>query len=112
MEDSDDTFLLYATEWIEVNREELENNSLFYKSTAVFNPISADDLDPKDPDLLNKMFEPYIFEHEGAFYRLDVSNKGTNRSELEKLEVQFEQKLRDTQARKGGICPIREKCHN
>lgn len=54
-------FLVYDSEWIQVSEEELAANTDFYKSSAIFNPISAKDLDPKDPDLLNKMFEPYIF---------------------------------------------------
>lgn len=68
-------FLVYDSEWIEVSEEELANNTEFYKSNAIFNPISAKDLDPRDPDLLNKMFEPYIFESENTFYRLNVSKR-------------------------------------
>ncbi len=53
--------MVYDSEWIEASEEELSANTDFYKSNAIFNAISAQDLDPKDPDLLNKMFEPYIF---------------------------------------------------
>lgn len=99
--------MVYDTEWIELSEEELLNNQ-FYKSKAIFNPISAADLDPKDPNLLNKMFEPYIFEHEGKFFRLNVSPNETSRKELDLLENLFQQRLQEKQARKSGICPIRE----
>lgn len=68
-------FLVYDSEWIEVSEEELASNTNFYKSSAIFNPVSGKDLDPKDPDLLNKMFEPYIFESDNTFYRLNVSRR-------------------------------------
>lgn len=45
----EDGFLVYDSEWIEVSEEELASNSDFYKSSAIFNPISAKDIDPKDP---------------------------------------------------------------
>lgn len=105
-------FLVYDSEWIEVSEEELASNTNFYKSNAIFNPISAKDLDPKDPDLLNKMFEPYIFESDNTFYRLNVSRREPSRKELDDLETLFENRLREKQARKGGICPIREQLHN
>ena len=49
-------FLVYDSEWIEVSEEELAANTDFYRSNAIFNSVSTKDLDPKDPDLLNKMF--------------------------------------------------------
>ena len=61
MSEVEDGFLVYDAEWIEVSEEELASNTNFYKSNAIFNPISGKDLDSKDPELLNKMFEPYIF---------------------------------------------------
>lgn len=54
-------FLVYDSEWIEVSEEHLAENADYYKKSSIFNPISAASLDPKDPELLNKMFEPYIF---------------------------------------------------
>ena len=72
-------FLVYDSEWIEVSEEELAANSDFYKSSAIFNPISAKDIDPRDPEILNKMFEPYIFESENTFYRLNVSKREASR---------------------------------
>jgi dynein light intermediate chain, axonemal len=105
-------FLVYDAEWVEVSEEELLRNGEVYKKTSIFNPIKASSLDPKDPDLLNKMFEPYVFETEGKFYRLNVSRAETSRTELEELEKSFQAKLVEKQARKSGICPIREEIHN
>ena len=100
-------FLVYDSEWIEVSEEELASNTNFYKSNSVFSPISARDLDPRDPDLLHKMFEPYIFGAANTLYRLNVSRREPSRKELDDLEALFENRLREKQARKGGICPIR-----
>jgi dynein light intermediate chain len=94
-----------------MNVEELTSNTDFYKSNAIFNPVSAKDLDPKDPELLNKMFEPYIFESGDQYYRLNVSKRQPSRKELDELEVLFEGKLKEKQARKSGICPTREQLH-
>ena len=58
------------------------------------------------------MFEPYVFETDGRFYRLNVSKLETSRTELEELEKAFEAHLVEKQARKSGICPIRESSHN
>jgi dynein light intermediate chain len=103
---------VYDAEWVEVSEEELLRNGEVYKKTSIFNPVKASSLDPKDPELLNKMFEPYVFETEGKFYRLNVSRQETSRSELEELERSFQAKLVEKQARKSGICPIREEIHN
>lgn len=72
--------MIYDAEWIEVSEEELLKNAEVYKKASIFNPIKASNLDPKDPDLLNKMFEPYVFETEGKFYRLNVSRTETSRN--------------------------------
>jgi hypothetical protein len=53
-----------------------------YKKKSIFNPIKASSLDPRDPELLNKMFEPYVFENEGRYYRLNVSKSEASRAEL------------------------------
>lgn len=95
-----------------MSEEELLRNGEVYKKTSIFNPVPASSLDPRDADLLNKMFEPYVFETDGKFYRLNVSRAETSRAELEQLERQFEAKLTEKQARKSGICPIREEVHN
>ncbi len=47
MEGVEDGFLIYDSEWIQLSEEELLNNQ-FYKSKAIFNPISPADLDPKN----------------------------------------------------------------
>jgi hypothetical protein len=73
-------FLVFDSEWIEVSEEELLRNKEVYKKTSIFNPIKASDLDPKDSELLNKMFEPYVFETDGRFFRLNVSRRETSRS--------------------------------
>ena len=52
----DEGFLVYDSDWIEVSEEELNSQTPIYKSNSIFNPISAHELDPKDPELLNKMF--------------------------------------------------------
>jgi hypothetical protein len=56
-----------------VSEAELTSNTNYYKSNSIFNLISAKHLDPKDPELLNKMFEPYIFEEGEQIYRLNIS---------------------------------------
>ena len=112
MTDVEDGFLLYDSEWIEVSEEALLEQKEVYKKNSIFNPIKASSLDPKDPELLNKMFEPYVFESDGKFYRLNVLRADTSRSELDKLEKEYGAKLQDKQARKSGICPIREEVHN
>jgi hypothetical protein len=78
----DEGFLAFDSEWIEVTEEELLSNREVYKKTSIFNPVKASSLDPKDPSILNKMFEPYVFETDGRFFRLNVSKKDTSRSEL------------------------------
>ena len=73
---------MYDSDWIEVEGEDLIKNKEVYKKTSIFNPIKASELDPKDPDILNKMFEPYVFETDGRYFRLNVSRRETSRQEL------------------------------
>jgi hypothetical protein len=107
MSSEQEGFLIYDGDLIKMTEEEKEMLPNSYQSSAIFNPISAKDLDPKDPELLNKMFEPIIIEADGDLYRSNVSKEEASRNELDELEKLFEAKLKEKQARQGGICPIR-----
>ena len=85
MSSEQEGFLIYDGDLIKMTEEEKEMLPNSYQSSAIFNPISAKDLDPKDPELLNKMFEPIIIEADGDLYRSNVSKEEASRNELDEL---------------------------
>eukprot|EP01016_Furgasonia_blochmanni_P006880 TRINITY_DN12760_c0_g1_i9.p5 TRINITY_DN12760_c0_g1~~TRINITY_DN12760_c0_g1_i9.p5 ORF type:complete len:143 (+),score=28.82 TRINITY_DN12760_c0_g1_i9:65-493(+) len=63
-------------------------------------------------EILNAMFPPKILEFNGKTYVQSVSTQDTSRKELLDLEEKLLKGLKERQARKSGICPIREDLHN
>lgn len=94
---------------VEEMENELQENALNQKKKQQLQPL---DQKWSIEELLNKFFPPRRFEHEQHFFKQTVSLVDVVRDELKDLDTDLEQRLVDRQARKSGICPVREDLHS
>jgi len=62
-------------------------------------------------DILNGMFPPRIIDNDGERYIEYVSNIESSRQDLKALDSELKARLIERQARKVGLCPVREDLH-
>eukprot|EP00825_Cyclidium_porcatum_P020360 TRINITY_DN2309_c0_g1_i2.p1 TRINITY_DN2309_c0_g1~~TRINITY_DN2309_c0_g1_i2.p1 ORF type:complete len:247 (+),score=47.07 TRINITY_DN2309_c0_g1_i2:306-1046(+) len=70
------------------------------------------DSKPSIEDILNKIFLPKQYQLQNRWFQRNVSCEEASRTELTDLEDQLDHLLKERQARKSGICPVREDLHN
>ncbi|EGR30286.1 hypothetical protein IMG5_135820 [Ichthyophthirius multifiliis] len=70
------------------------------------------DQKPTIEDILNSIFPPRKWEQDGKYQRQTISCQEASRLDLQELEETVNYKLKVRQARKNGICPVREDLHN
>ncbi|KAL4477344.1 hypothetical protein ABPG72_002338 [Tetrahymena utriculariae] len=63
-------------------------------------------------EILNSIFPPKKWQKNNEYYKANVSADEVSRFDLQDLEETLNKKLRLRQARKNGICPVREDLHN
>ncbi|CAK89336.1 unnamed protein product (macronuclear) [Paramecium tetraurelia] len=105
--------LVRYEEPIEINEDEMQ----LEMQEQVLNQKKKQQLQPLDQkwsidEILNKFFPPRRFEHEAHFFKQVVSVNDVKRDELNQLEAELDQRLIERQARKSGICPVREDLHS